>query len=344
MTTKQHKALHFLQLLIMLCFSHASFAQIGGTQVYNFVHQSVSATENALGKTAMTLHNGDVALALKNPSLLDNSYTHKASITWGNLFVLQTNGMSIGSIAYAHAVHPKIVLLGGVTSAIYGAFNGYDEQANSTGFFFASDNALYAGISYNFLPNFYAGATLKPILSFLESYSSIGILADFAVRYESTNKLTNSTIVVRNVGSQLSTYNGIYEDVPFGVDVAIRKKMQYAPFALSFASCDVQEFIVSRGDDSFMQNLLKHINISTDIRMLKCIDLMIGYNFRKLQDLTWETGRKAVGLSLGAAYERPNWKLGYGWAKQHATGGTHFFTFSANMQHLATKFLKQETL
>ena len=344
MPTKKHNTLHLLLLFIALCLSNISFAQIGGTHVYSFVQQSVSATENALGKTAIAMSSGDVALTLKNPSLLDNSYSHQASITWGNMFVFQTNGMSIANIAYARALRPKLTFVGGVTSVIYGSFYGYDEYANSTGFFFASDNVLYAGISYKFLPNFYAGATLKPILSFLETYSSIGILADFAARYQSTDTLTNITAVVRNVGSQISTYTGNYEDVPFGVDIAIRQKMKYAPFALALAYSDLQTFTVSRTDASFMENLLKHISISADVRMLKYFNVMFGYNFRKMQDLTWENGRKAVGLSLGASYERKNWKLGYGWAKQHAAGGTHFFTFSTNLQNFGNKYLKQETL
>ncbi|MCL2329137.1 MAG: type IX secretion system protein PorQ [Bacteroidetes bacterium] len=343
MTYKQHKIFYFLPLLIALCIANASVAQIGGTHVYSFVQQPASATENALGKTAI-VRTGDVALALKNPSFLDSSYSRQASITWGNVFVLQTSGMSIANIAYAHSLRPKLTFVGGVTSVIYGAFNGYDEYANSTGYFFASDNALYAGLSYHFLPNFYAGATLKPILSFLETYSSIGILADFAARYQSTDTLTNATIVVRNVGSQITTYTGNYEDVPFGVDIALRRKMKYAPFAISVAYSDLQTFVVSRSDASFAENFLKHFSIATDIRVLKSFDVMLGFNVRKFQDMTWENGRKAVGLSLGATYNRPNWKLSYGWAKQHAVGGTHFFTFSTNMHHFGNKFLKQETL
>lgn len=344
MTAKTLKSLYFLYILAVLGFPCASFAQIGGTQVYSFVQQSVSATENALGKTAIVMPAGGVALALKNPALLDSSFSRQASITWGNMFVLQTGGMSIANIAYAHSLRPKLTLVGGITSVIYGAFNGYDEQANSTSYFFASDNALYAGLSYHFLPNFYAGATLKPVLSFLETYSSTGILADFAFRYQSTDTLTNAAIVVRNAGSQISTYTGNYENVPFGVDAAVRRKMKYAPFALALAYSDLQTFAVSHSNDSFMENLVKHISISADVHMLKYFDVMLGYNFRKMQDLTWENGRKAVGLSLGATFNRPNWKLSYGWAKQHAAGGTHFFTFSTNMQHLSNTFFKQETL
>lgn len=344
MPTKKYKIFYFLLLLTALCISNASFAQIGGTHVYSFVQQSVSATENALGNTAIILPSGDVALTLKNPSLLDNSYSHQASITWGNMFVAQTNGMSIANIAYAHSLRPKLTLVGGITSVIYGAFNGYDEYGNSTGFFFASDNAISAGISYHFLPNFYVGATVKPILSFLESYSSIGILADFAARYQSSDTLTNATIVVRNAGSQITTYTGQYEDVPFGVDIALRRKMKYAPFALSLAYSDVQKFEVSQSDTVFMRSLLRHFSISADISMLKYFNIMVGYDFRKMLDLTWENGRKAVGLSFGATFNRPNWKLGYGWAKQHAAGGTHFFTFSTNLQQFAKKNLIQETL
>jgi len=339
MTIKPHNIFIFL----LLCLPSVSFAQIGGTHVYSFVQQSVSATDNALGKTAI-VRTGDVALALKNPSLLDSSYSHQASITWGNMFVLQTGGMSIANIAYARSLRPKLMLVGGVTSVIYGAFNSYDEYANPTGYFFVSDNALYAGLSYHFLPNFYAGATLKPILSFLETYSSIGILADFAFRYQSTDTLTNAAIVVRNVGSQITTYTGNYENVPFGVDVALRRKMKYAPFAISVAYSDLQAFVVSNTKAPFIENLLKHFSIAADVRMLKSFDLMLGFNVRKFGDMTWENGRKAVGLSLGAAFNRPNWKLSYGWAKQHAAGGTHFFTFSTNMQYFGSKFLKQETL
>jgi hypothetical protein len=311
--------------------------------VYSFVQRAVSARENALGATALA-RSGDVALTLKNPSLLDSSLSRSASLTWGNMFALQTNGTSIASVSYAHPLREKLMLVGGISSVIYGSFHGYDEDAHFIGYFSASDNVLTAGICYQFLPNFYAGVSLKPVLSFLESYSSVGVLADFAVRYRSIDTLTNATIIVRNAGSQISTYTGVYEDIPFGVDVAIRQKLKYAPFAISFAYSDVQQFALSGNDNSFVNNLLKHISLASDVRLFKRIDVMAGFNFRKFQDLTWDTGRHAVGLSFGAAYERHNWKFGYGYAKQHAAGGTHFFTVSANMQHVTNTLFKQNTL
>lgn len=344
MIKKPHTIFQLQLLFAALCISNASFAQIGGNYAYNFVQQTVSATENALGKTAIAMPSNDVALTLKNPSLLNSAHWQQASITWGNMFVAQTNGMSVANIAYAHSFRSKLTIVGGITSVIYGAFDGYDEHANSTGFFFASDNVITAGISCRFLPNFYVGASIKPILSFLESYSSIGILADFAARYQSTDSLTNATIVVRNVGSQITTYTGQYEDIPFGVDFALRRKMKYAPFAFAIAYNDVQKFVVSNDDAKFIEDFLKHISLSADITLLKKIDVMLGYSFRKMQDLTWENGRKAVGLSFGATYNRPNCKFSYAWAKQHAAGGTHFFTFATNMQQFAKKNLTQETL
>lgn len=332
-------------------------AQLGGTSVYEFVKIPYSARENAMGGECISLHDGDVAIALKNPSLLDSTYSYSFSGTWGGFSIAQTN-IGAGSFAFAYAVNPKVTAMAGVQFLNYGRFFGFDEDGNTTGTFFASDYQIILGGSYHLFKHIYAGFSVKPVMSYIESYSSYGVLADMALHYSRPSDFLSVSFIVRNVGSQITTYTKQQkESVPYSIDLGITKRLQHAPLRFTITYLDLQTFNLQYDDILKQQtnlinqeqdtkeklfttirvNTMKHLQLSAEILLFKHIDFMVGYNYRTSEEMSFGASKKGVGISAGARFRTPLAHLSYGWSKQHVAGGLHFITLSTNIQTLASK-------
>lgn len=313
------------------------FAQLGGTSTFEFATLPYSASENAYGGNVITTTEKNLPFALKNPSLLDSSYSNQAFGNWGMLHLRET-GIGLGTIGYAQYLSHGVTMVGGIHFANYGRFQGYDEEGNKTETFFPAEYALICGASYSFLPHFSAGVNIKPILSYMESYSSYGLLFDAGVTY----RLPYScfSIMARNVGWQLKPYTeGNRENVPYSIDLGFSQKLEHAPIRFNVTYEDVQKFDLSYATDEdsekrkFVEvgkNFLKHIDLSAELLIGKNIEIMAGYNYRKSEDLAFGNSKHGAGLSVGLGLNFSRFQLSYGWAKQHAAGGRSFFTLAFN--------------
>lgn len=335
-----------------------SFGQLGGSRTFEFVISSYSAREHSLGGAVLSLDDSDVSLAMKNPSLLDSTYSGEFSSSWGAIHVLQTD-IGMGSFGYAHS-QKKINYIAGVQFFSYGRFAGYSEEGNPTETFFAYDYQIMAGASYEIYPTIYAGVFVKPVLSFYESYSSIGLLHDIAVSYKQKETDFTASFIVRNAGWQLYSYTPfIKEPLPFSIDCGVTKKLAHAPLRVSFLYQGLHNFDLSYNQvltsqntlinqepssrdafSKFMRNTLNHISIGSELLIFKSLHAQFGYNFRKAYEMSYGPSNKGVGFSYGLRVSLSYFSVSYGWAKQHLAGGTHFFTFSTNIDNLYNQFLK----
>ena len=150
-----------LSVLIFLPFS--LFAQIGGGSTYEFVTLPFSAAENAFGGTVVSRTTKDLSFALKNPSLLDSTYSNEIVGNWGLLHMKET-GIGLGTIGYAYYLPIGLALQSGIHFINYGKFAGYDEYGNSIESFVPAEYELIFGTAYSVRENLTVGVNLKPIL------------------------------------------------------------------------------------------------------------------------------------------------------------------------------------
>ena len=125
-------------LLFLLLAPLSIFAQIGGASTFEFVTLPYSASENAFGGNIITQLDNKVAFALKNPSLLDSSFSNEATGNYG-LLHQKESGIGYGSIGFAHTLSHNITMVGGIHFISYGTFDGYDESGTETGHFFPKE-------------------------------------------------------------------------------------------------------------------------------------------------------------------------------------------------------------
>ena len=336
-------------LLFLLLAPLSIFAQIGGASTFEFVTLPYSASENAFGGNIITQLDNKVAFALKNPSLLDSSFSNEATGNYG-LLHQKDSGIGYGSIGFAHTLSHNITMVGGIHFISYGTFDGYDESGTETGHFFPKEYLLICGASYPIKEHLTVGANIKPLLSYLESYSSYAMLFDAGITYK--KERTCASLTIRNAGWQLKPYtDGNREPIPYSIDLGISQKLEHAPLQFNLAYENLQKFDISnvelkkkkttsslyvddeeRAFVTFGKKFLKHIDISTEIFIGKNIVAMLGYNYQKSDELSFGTTKKGVGLNVGLALNFSRFQISYGWAKQHVAGGRNAFTLAFNAE------------
>lgn len=324
-------------LFLMTYFSINS--QVGGENVYQFLNLSTSARQIALGGEVLTFID-DINQPIWNPATINDAIDNKVSLNYSSFLA----GIDIGSMSYAKLISRRFGTIHGSISYLnYGTLIGADDQGNETGNFNASDIALSIGYARN-LPwtNFFFGANIKLINSNIDNFTSSGVAVDFAVLYYSPYKPYAFTVVARNFGTQIKSFNGTKEQLPFKVAVGASYQLEYVPLKWYLTLDNLQQWNVSIPNPSdqttdlegnvseqeigFIGNTFRHFVIGAELFPESAINLRLGYNFRRAAELKLQNVRTFGGISFGFGIKMNKLKFNYAYSKFHSA--TNASTFS----------------
>ena len=216
-----------LVFLLSLLLSAATFGQIGGKSVYQFLNLAQSPRQAALGGKTVTVVDYDVNQAFYNPATINEKMHNRLSANYGSYY----GEVSYGTAAYAYTYDRHLQTFhAGISYVNYGTFEGRDELGNLTSDFTGSEAALSLGYAYN-LPwtDMYVGANAKLISSTLESYNSWGAAVDLGFLYVDVDNDINYGLTVRNLGFQIKPYQDTNEKLPLAIDAGISQLMLHVP-------------------------------------------------------------------------------------------------------------------
>ena len=189
-------------LLIILVLS--SYSQTGGDNVYEFLNLTHSGLVSSLGGSNVSLRGNDLNMVYHNPALLNLNMNNSIALNYVNYFA----GINYGMAMYSRSFSPKLNCAAGITYLNYGSFTESDPSGNISGSFSAAEYAFSLAGSYMIDSLFTAGINIKPVLSHLENYTSLGIAVDVGGSYCSPNKLFSAGLVFRNAGLQIQHMQG----------------------------------------------------------------------------------------------------------------------------------------
>ncbi len=344
--------LRFLVFLLYL-FSYSMFAQVGGEEVYQFLNLSTSARQVALGGEVLTLID-DVSQPTWNPATITNEIDSKLAVNYTSYLA----GISIGSVSFAYAPNRRFgTLHTSVKYLNYGTLIGADVEGNETGNFNASDIALSIGYGYN-IPrtNFYVGANMKVINSSIDRFSSTGMALDLGVMYYSPYKPYRFSAVARNMGRQISTFNGIRERLPFEVVFGGSYQLENVPLRWYLTLDNLQKWQVAvpnpsnsitdlkgnitKESISFINNIFRHFVVGAELFPESAINLRVGYNFRRGKELQLQNVRTFGGISFGFGLKMNKIKFNYAYSKYHSASNVSTFSMQIDLGGRNFKKLK----
>ncbi len=336
--------MRFYLLYTLLWLSFGLTAQIGGNATYKFLNLSVSAKQAAFGGKVYTGLKGDIFQPAFNPATLDSTLHNKLGIN----YVDYLSDINYGNMAYAKTFNKIGTIYAAVSYVNYGVFQYADVNGDRNGEFGASESALILGYAYQ-IPNskWHIGANTKFILSALENYSSTALAFDFGLLYHNPENGIATGLVARNLGWQLSTYQGTKESLPFEVDLTFAKTFMHAPFKWFVTFENLQDpelaFVNSAHNTQdpngnvieenigFTDHLFRHIILGVELFPRKRFNFRAGYNFRRGAELSQKDERFGSGMSFGFGLRLKKFDINYAYSNYHYASGTNFISISVNL-------------
>lgn len=313
--------------------------QVGGEEIYQFLNLSTSARQVALGGEVLTLLD-DVNQPIWNPSVINEALDNKVSVNYTSYLA----GINVGSLSYAKLISRRFGTIHGSIKYInYGTLIGSDELGNETGNFNASDIAVSVGYSLN-IPNsnFYVGSNIRLITSNIASFSSTGISTDLAILYNNPFKPFVITLVARNIGTQIQTYNGVREKLPFKLALGGSYKLDHVPLKWYVTIDNLQKIDISvpnpsdattdlggevtNTDIGFLENSLRHFVIGAELFPESALNIRVGYNIRRAAELKLQNARTFSGISFGFGIKMNKLKFNYAYSKFHSAANASTFS------------------
>lgn len=327
-----------LLLTLFLCGT-LSYAQVGGKSVYQFLNLVTSPRQAALGGKVITIYDADVNQGHFNPAAINPDMDNRFSVNYGSYF----GEVTYGTAAYAYTYDRHVQTLhAGVNYVNYGQFDGYDENGTPTSSFTGSEIALSMGYALNIpYTDIHLGANAKLINSRLETYNSFGGAIDLGAIYIDEYNELNYALVIRNIGTQFSTYAGTQEKLPTEIMLGISQKLQNVPLRWHLTLENLQQWQVSFSNParaknsidgtsepekvSFFNNALRHVIIGAELFPDRGFNVRVSYNFRRGEELRLLEQRNFSGISVGFGLKMGRLKFDYSYSRYTLAANTSLF-------------------
>lgn len=335
----------FLLLVILSINLNFINAQIGGTQVYEFLTLPVSARAAALGGSAIAINDNDINLATDNPSLFSAQTHNKLSIAYLNY----TSDINLGNTQYSRHYNNIGTVGVGLRYLNGGTFMLADENGNISGQFSVSELALSLSYAKQFDSTFAIGASFVPVYSQFESYNSFGLLMNIGANYTTRNKLTTVSIVFKNLGAQISVYDTEREKVPFEIQLGVSTKLEHAPFRFSIVAQQLQkpnltftksnyvnDYNIEQEYEEvekaeFLDQLLRHFIFGVEFIPTKNFFIRGGFNYYRRQELKLADAPGMAGFSWGFGFKVSKLQFSYANARYNNASISNLFSVTTNL-------------
>ncbi|MEM6395478.1 MAG: type IX secretion system protein PorQ [Bacteroidota bacterium] len=331
-----------LSLFLASLFIGQTTAQVGGITAYQFLNLPNSATVAAMGGHHIALADDDLSLANRNPALLNESMAKRVAIS----HAFHPAGISNSYVAYAvHKPDLRMTFQAGLQYVGYGDFTRRDVTGQDLGSFTASDYALTLGVGRQLSERWRLGVNLKFINSQLADFNSFALGSDIGIHYQDTTGRFGLSLVARNLGRQVSSYNNLREPLPLDIQIGINRELKYLPFRFSiiyrmlnrwdilYDDPNEEEESIFVGFDQesddrgagaiWLDNFFRHFVFNGELMVGKNRNLRLrfGYNHGARRELRLSDYRSLAGYSLGFAIRIKRFQIAYGRTTYHIGGG-----------------------
>jgi len=337
-----------LNILLFSIIMSPSFSQTGGDNIYEFLNLTHSGLISSLGGSNVSLNSNNLNLAYHNPALLTSGLNNTVALNYVNYFAGINYGLAMYSKSYAGTGN----FAAGLTYLDYGSFVGYDPSGIMTGNFSAAEYAFPIIYSREIDSLFTVGASIKPVLSHLEKYTSFGFAIDIGASWHNRSNLFSAGIAIKNAGYQITTYAGEpRQKLPFEILAGISRKLAHAPFRFSLTMRHIEKFDLthqytepaSTGNtdpvsSDFFENLMRHAVLGVEMIPHKNFYFSGGYNYQRRRELQIDSNVSTVGFSWGFGINTSILDIEFGRATFHLAGSSSHVSLIVRPDNIYKKY------
>jgi hypothetical protein len=337
-----------LNILCFIFIAFPSFSQTGGDNIYEFLNLTHSGLVASLGGTNVSLQAGNLNMAYHNPALLSPEMNKSLAMNYVNYFAGINYGMAMYSESFSHAGN----FAAGITYLNYGTFTETDASGIITGTFKASEYAFSVIYSHEIDSSFSVGINFKPVLSYLERYSSFGFAFDIGADWHSRSNLFFAGIVIKNAGYQITTYAGeSHQNLPFEIQAGVSQRLAYAPFRFSLTVRHMEKYdltheyfsgntsgTIESDNSTFLENMMRHVILGAELIPHKNFYFCGGYNYQRRKELQVDSKVSTVGFSWGFGINTSLLNIELGRATYHLAGSSTHLSVILKTNNIYKKF------
>ena len=329
-------------MLLCLVASLSVQAQIkgSGSSVFHFLSLPASSRLNALGGENVAIADDDISMAFINPALLTANTDKVLQLNYAYYLA----GTMFGSAMYGHNYQDNY--FGAAIHYLdYGQMQYADEFGNLLGTTFtAKDICLNLMYARQLGPMFRVGATIKPIFSVYEAYTSFALGADVGGHFQTADSTFQMGLALRNIGWQLKSF---YEDdfgqhtemLPLNLELGLAYRLAHAPLRFSLTIHNLQRWDIAPAseDIKWYDMLFRHTIWAVDILpKSEKFYLTLSYNHRRQAEMNITDIKSLAGFALGAGVKIYKFRLGFA-LSQHTKSN---FTYQVSLSTDINSFLK----
>jgi hypothetical protein len=124
------------------------------------------------------------------------------------------------------------------------------------------------------------------------------MVADLGLAYFDKEKRVQFGFAAKNMGTQLRTYDGSGEDLPFDMVIGLSKQLEKSPLRFSITAQKIHQFDLLYNDTTFnsvnfgqnkesgfLRKFFSHFILGSEILIGEKLVLMGGYNFLRSMEL-----------------------------------------------------------
>ena len=285
-----------------------------GRTVYNFLRLPVSAHGAALGGNNISLVEDDESMIFHNPSLLSNVSDKTILINYMNYMA----GVNTASAAFNKVIKERASVAFSGQYINYGSMKEMNADNIQNGEFSAKDISIAGYFSYLLTDRITGGVAAKFITSYIGEYNSLALGVDLGLNYYHHESELSISLVAKNLGGQVKSYDDNFERMPMDLQVGISKRLVHTPLRFSATLTDLTHW---------NYKFIQHLSAGAELILSPQIWIGAGYNFRRakemsIEDSDHEKSSNWAGFSLGAGLSLNNFKLNFAYGKYHVSSSS----------------------
>ncbi len=313
--------LRYIPVLLFLICPALTQGQTSTGTVFRFLDVPPNARTAALSGNHIALKDADLSLFQVNPAYLNANSSRRFSISYIN-FVADAN-YGFANAAY-HVEGIGTVGLG-IRYAGYGEFDRLDENNMQSGTFRPGDFAFSGALARQILPNIQAGASIDWIYSRIDEFTSSAVALSSGLLYRNPVNDLSVGLTIRNLGTQLSTFNGNYEPLPLDISVGMSHKPANFPVRMNILLRRLNEWEQpvsgDNSDPGFGRNLFRHMVLGGELDLSSRLAFRFGYNHLQHEELSTRENFDFAGVGLGLGIKFDKFMIDFSRSSYSELGG-----------------------
>ena len=314
----------FILCSLLFCLN----VQAQNESAFQFLQLPYSAHAAALGGDVITVTDDDPTLAFHNPALLTCSSAN--ILHFGYMSYLEVTNR--GTASYTLDTGARSAAEFGVEYLGFGNMRRTDAEGINLGTLSAKDMALTGIYCYDLSEYWTGGVAGKFIYSNYDVVYSLALGIDLGLNYYNPDNAFSFSILARQLGGQIKTYDGINERLPFNLVAGFSKELTHAPIRLSLTISQLNHWkssdFYSYSDISLKDIFFRHFIIGADFFPTNNTFIAIGYNHLLHCDLSAMNSRSLAGFSIGGGLSVNRIRISASYGRYHIAANSLFMNIA----------------